>query len=577
MLSIVKRILDISGQYRKKMIAAIVLSFFEGIFTLAPVILVMLVIYKITTDNIARSDVALMSLLIVGAVLLRMLFRRIIDGLQEGSGYNIFAEERLRMGEHVKRMPMGYFTGDGGGEIMSTLTSDLTFIEQNGTKNITVIVNAYVSMILSTLIMFIWDWRIGLLAVITYIFGNLVLKRFNTVNKKQAEKRQRGIAKFVGATIEYVKGISVIKAFNVKHSEKINQAFEDVKNNAIEFETKFARGLGMFQNCFALGIASMIFLVSTLGVWGYMPQHFVLILVIYAFQIFSGFIAISTTAGLARITEAGLDRYDKIMAMTPLDEGGKDVTLESFDIAFNHVTFAYEKQDVLTDINIKVPEKSMTALVGKSGCGKSTITNLIARFWDVQQGEVLIGGVNVKDMTYDSLLQHISMVFQNVYLFSDTILNNIKFGKPDATMEEVIEACKKARCYDFIMALENGFDTVVIEGGSSLSGGEKQRISIARAILKDAPIILLDEATANVDPDNEKHIQDAINELVQNKTLVLIAHKLSTIKKADQIIVLDEGRIAEQGTHKQLINNKKYYHSFWKRRQKSRGWKIVKV
>ena len=470
MLSIVKRMLDISGKYKGKLITAIVISFFGGIMTLSPVLLVMFTVYKIATDTISQDHILLMSVLVLVSILLRVVFKRAVEGLQVGSGIKFFADERMRMGEHLKRLPMGYFSSDAIGEVTSTLTTDLTFIEQFGVRNMSVIVNAYISLALSTVMIVILDWRLGIVAIITYTLGLIVLRKMSKLAEGLSKKRQNGIAAFVGAVIEYVKGISIIKSFNMKQADKINTAFENVRNDAIEFETRFTKVYTLFHNFFSVGIAAIVLVVSSLGIGGSLQYSYVLILIIFAFQIFSGFMAISSTASLTRIMETGLNRYDKIMNVVPLDDEGRNVKLNNFDIELKDVSFAYDKQDVLSDINIKIPENSMTALVGKSGCGKTTITNLIARFWDIEKGEVLVGGTNVKEMTCDSLLKNISMVFQNVYLFNDTLLNNIKFAKPDATMDEVVEACKKARCYDFIMELENGFDTVVVESGSSLSG-----------------------------------------------------------------------------------------------------------
>lgn len=305
-----------------------------------------------------------------------------------------------------------------------------------------------------------------------------------------------------------------------------------------------------------------------------LDMSIMLMMFIFIFELYLPLKALGVLTAKLRIMEAGLNRYEALKDIEIIDEDGRDIELDRFDIEFKNVTFAYEDKDVLKDISFKVPEHSMTVLVGASGCGKTTIANLIARFWDVQKGKVLVGGVDVKEMTCDSLLKNISMVFQKVYLFNDTILNNIKFGKQDATYEEIEEAARKAKCYDFIMELENGFDTIVGEGGCTLSGGEKQRISIARAILKDAPIILLDEATASVDPDNENQIQMAINELVKDKTLVVIAHRLSTIRSADQILVIDDDKLIQSGTHEDLIQEEGQYNDFWNRRMKARGWKI---
>jgi ATP-binding cassette subfamily B protein len=309
---------------------------------------------------------------------------------------------------------------------------------------------------------------------------------------------------------------------------------------------------------------------------GEMSMTVVAMVVLFIFRSYLPAMGLVTGAAMMRVMEAGIDRYEKLKEVRILDADGREIPLNSFDIEFENVTFSYEDKETLKDINFTAKERSMTALVGASGSGKTTIANLIVRFWDAQKGKVKIGGVDVRDMTCDSLLRYVSMVFQRVYLFHDTIENNIRFGSPDATREEIIAAAKKARCHEFIEALPDGYDTLVGEGGSTLSGGEKQRISIARAILKDAPVVLLDEATASVDPDNEKHIQEAINELVRDKTLIIIAHRLSTIKRADQILVIDDGRIVERGRHEELLAKDGQYKKLWQRRQKAKSWRIAR-
>ncbi|HEY0196607.1 MAG TPA: ABC transporter ATP-binding protein, partial [Methanobacterium sp.] len=417
------------------------------------------------------------------------------------------------------------------------------------------------------------------ISAFTVVLALFALNKLQKVVEYQSGIRQETHSKLIGAVLEYIKGISVIKSFNMagERAKKISQEFKRVRDASIEFEKRFASTILPFENSFSLGIGLTVLAVSYFALNQTLDLSLMLLMLIFIFEIYLPFKALGSLSNQVRIMEAALNRYDEITNVEIIDKDGKDITLDHFDIEFKDVTFAYGQEDVLHNVSFKVPEHSMTALVGKSGCGKTTIANLIARFWDVQKGEIKVGGVNVKEMTCDSLLKNISMVFQNVYLFNDTIWNNITFGKPDATMEEVIETCKKARCHDFIMELENGYDTIVGEGGSSLSGGEKQRISIARAILKDAPIVILDEATASVDPDNEKHIQLAINELVKDKTLVMIAHRLSTIQNADEILVIDEGKIAERGTHNDLIEEKGLYDDLWQRRVKARSWKINKA
>lgn len=576
MLSIVKRLIGISGPYKKRLILAIVVSFFEGFFTLSPELVVMYVVYRIVTGTVTPSDVWLSLGALILGVVLRAGARRLVDALQSSTGYLLFAEERMKIGEHLKRLPMGYFTEGAIGNVTSVVTSDIVFAEGHGMGTMSKIVNGWVSMILGSIFMLYIDWRVALVAIATFMAGAATMVWMDKVAKKQAKIRQAGFSRFTSKVLEFIKGIGVVKAFNMTgdRGRRMNDEFQTIRDEAISFELEFANVFGIFSNWFALGTGCVILAVSWMGFHGTMDPVFVIMMVIYIFYFFQPFQVLGSVAALARIMDAGLDRYEKVMNAPIIDAEGKDIELERFDVAFDNVSFAYEEEQVLKDVAFNVPEKSMTALVGKSGCGKTTVTNLVARFWDVQSGAVRVGGVDVKEMTCDSLLKHISMVFQNVYLFHDTILNNILFGKPDATMAEVEEACKKARCYDFIMALEDGFETMVDEGGTSLSGGEKQRISIARAILKDAPIVLLDEATSGVDPDNEKFIQQAIDELIKEKTLIVIAHKLTTVRHADQILVMDKGRIVQRGVHDTLAETDGLYKKFWERRTKARSWKI---
>lgn len=268
------------------------------------------------------------------------------------------------------------------------------------------------------------------------------------------------------------------------------------------------------------------------------------------------------------------DKLESLENAEYIDQDGKDITPTSYDITFQDVSFAYDKRTVLHDVNFTIPQNTTTAIVGPSGSGKSTLCSLIARFYDVDAGKITLGGTDIREFTCDSLLKNISMVFQNVYLFRDTIRNNIKFGSPDASEEQMIAAAKQARCHDFIMALPDGYDTVIGEGGSSLSGGEKQRISIARAMLKDAPIVILDEATASIDTENEHLIQEAISALTHGKTIITITHRLATIENADQILVIDGGTVVQKGTHKELLKQKGTYQDFIRIREQAEGWRI---
>jgi len=579
MLNIVKRLLNIAGEYSGRLKIAFVVSVFEVIFATAPILLVLYGLIKMVSNSLTMEDAWIVGIAMVLSVILRAVSKMLIDRLQSGTGYEIFARERMMIGDRLKRFPMGYFSEGNIGDITAVVTSDLVFVEERSMHTLSKVVIGYLTTAIGVIMLTILDYRIGILSIITVSLALLALRRIGKEVDYQAGVKQENQSRLISAVLEYIKGISVIKSFNMigDRAEKINKEFKRTRDACIRYEKKYAPLYLRFEDCFTLGISLTVLASSYFAFNGTLSMAFMFMMLLFVFEMYLPLKALGPLSNQVRIMNTALDRYDAINNVEVIDEDGKDIELDHFDIEFKDVTFAYEKEDVLHDIGFKVPERSMTALVGKSGCGKTTIANLIARFWDVQKGEVKVGGVNVKEMTCDSLLKNMSMVFQNVYLFNDTLLNNIKFGKPEASMEEVVETCKKARCHDFIMELEDGYDTIVGEGGSSLSGGEKQRISIARAMLKDAPIVILDEATASVDPDNEKHIQMAINELVKDKTLVMIAHRLSTIQNAKEILVIDEGRIVERGTHNQLIAEKGLYDAFWQKRVKARSWKINKT
>ncbi|WP_273321008.1 ABC transporter ATP-binding protein [Vallitalea guaymasensis] len=578
MLSVVKRIIKLADEFAYKIKIAFVLSIFEGICAQMPMMLVLYVFYLILEEKATMKQAWIVGIVMFSSVIIRTILKRLIDGFQSGTGYEIFERERLLFADRIKRIPMGYFTSGNVGKITSIVTTNMSFAEEFGISSMSKVVTGYISMILSIIFMLIIDVRIGIVNLIILVGANITLKNIQKVGVHHAKIRTKAQARLINAVLEYIEGIPVVKSFNLsgKRAKKIQKEYKDSRDTSIEFEKKFMKPLFWFELVFVVGTGATILLITYLFMKGNLDGYFMLTMLIYIFQMYIPFKVLGGLTGVVRIMDAGLDSYEELKNLPLIDEDGKDIDIDSYDIEFKNVTFAYEERDILKNISFKVPEHSMTALVGKSGCGKSTITNLIARFWDTDKGKVLVGGVDVKTMTSDSLLKNISIVFQNVYLFKDTIMNNIKFGKPEATKEEVIEAAKKARCHDFIMALDNGYDTMVGEAGASLSGGEKQRISIARAILKDAPIILLDEATASVDPDNERYIQEAISALVKDKTLIVIAHRLATIKEADHILVIDEGKIIQKGTHEELARVKGRYQDFWKIRERARSWEIGK-
>ncbi len=516
-----------------------------------------------------------LTILIIG-VLGNTLFRYLLARFQSGTGYDIFARQRLLIGDLLKRVPMGYFSENNLGEITSAITTDMTFVETYSMHLLDKVVNGYIEATLFSVVMMFFDWRIGLIFLAAILAAVIVYSSLQKRGKELAPKRQAAQAGLVSAVLEYIQGMAVVKAFHMTEnsSKRVHNAFEESLKANYGMEKTLIPLVAVYDFVFKLASCLILIMAPYYALHGSMTLPVMLMLLVASFTIFSSIENMGGVTVMVRIMDASLDRVDNIKHVEIIDQAGEDIKLSSYDIEFKNVSFSYEHREVLHDVSFTIPQNTATAIVGPSGSGKTTICSLISRFWDVQSGEVLVGGVNVRKMTCDSLLQSMSMVFQKVYLFNDTVYNNIRFGRTDASFDQVVKAAKKACCHDFIMSLENGYDTMIGEGGSSLSGGEKQRISIARAILKDAPIVILDEATANIDPENEWEIQKAIEELTQGKTRIVIAHRLATIQNADQILVVDGGRITQRGTHNELIQQAGIYRNFWNIRQKAASWKI---
>jgi len=579
MLKFIRRILRFMGADAWKIKISAIFSFLEGMAQNVPVMAVWFVFIKITENTISTNDIWTAFFIILASLAVRWILRYIFVRLQSDASCRVAGRERLRIGDLFKRFPMSYFTDGNIGNVTNVITGDLSFAEDYGMTKLEDVINGLISIVIAAAFMLWIDWRVAIVSVVGSSLAFLTLNMIEKIAKKQSKIRMEQQARLTGAVLEYTEGISVIKALRMsgEAAGRMDKTIEDACTHAIEFEHSMVPPVTQYLNCYALTISATLFLSFWQAFNGQMDLAVVVMLALFVFRIYMPAMGLATGAALMRVMEAGLDRYEALKEVPIIDADGMNIDLNSFDITFDDVTFSYEEKETLKNISFIAKAHSMTALVGASGSGKTTIANLIVRFWDAQKGSIKIGGVDVREMTCDSLLRYISMVFQRVYLFGDTIENNIRFGSPDAAREDVITAAKRARCHDFIMSLPDGYDTIVGEGGSTLSGGEKQRISIARAILKDAPIVLLDEATASVDPDNEKHIQEAINELVRDKTLIVIAHRLSTIKLADQILVIDDGKIVERGTHDDLLAQNGQYTKLWQRRQNANSWKIAKA
>ena len=578
----IKRLLHWAGGYRKRLYLGCLCSFFSVWCTAIPIVIAAwtlgLVIADFRGENSLEWNIIWLSLFgIVISIFLRYIFSYWKAKLQESIGYEIAAEERLKIGNVLKRVSLGYFSKNSTGDILTAITGDLSSLELQGMKLIDAIVNGYINLLAIVIILLIVCPMAALTSLVGAILSALALNGISKKSRKNAPTKQISQERITDASLEYIHGLPIVKSFGQEGAsiEEWKTACEKHKNINLKIMHGFVP-----NNClhlFALKIASVLLILISgiFTIQGNLTISIFLLIAMFAFMIFGAVENMNDSVHMLGLIDTSMDKLENIENAEFIDEAGRDFSIASYNIDFTDVSFGYGEIEVLHNLSFQIPQNTTTAIVGPSGSGKSTICNLITRFYDVNSGSVKIGGHDVREFTCDSLLKNISMVFQNVYLFNDTIRNNIKFGKSDATEDEIIEAAKKACCHDFIMALPEGYDTMIGEGGSSLSGGEKQRISIARAILKNAPIILLDEATASIDPENEHLIQQAISELIQGKTIVTIAHRLATIENADQILVVDHGKIVQKGTHDQLIQKKGIYRSFINIRERAEGWSIV--
>lgn len=577
MIKLMKRILDFSGQYRRQIQLALVFSFLKSFLARSPI---MLAFYALTRFYHGTSDARMclqIGVAMAVCILLQILFQHLDNKLQSSAGFMVMADKRMELGAHLRKMPMGYFTEGNIGKISSVLSTDMAFVEENCMMVLADMMGYVFAQAIMLLFLLFFNVWLALAAVAVILVGILVAKGMRKEAIEDSHIRQEQSEKLTEAVLDFVEGIGIIKTYNLlgEKSKELSDNFRETCRTSLDFERNHSPWQRNLLVIFGLGAAVLIGLTMLLHAQAGMSAIFVVGVMLFAFDMFGPIKALYGNSARLTVMNSCLDRIEEVFREQELPDSGTDripPVGAGPEVAFDHVSFAYGEKDVLKNISFSLEQNNMLALVGPSGGGKSTIANLLARFWDVKSGRVLIRGKDVRDVRLSELMDHISMVFQRVYLFQDTIYNNISMGRPDATEAEVMEAAKKARCYDFIMALPDGFQTVVGEGGETLSGGEKQRISIARCILKDAPIVILDEATASVDADNEIYIQQAISELCKGKTLIVIAHRLGTIRSADQILVIAGGGISQRGRHEELIGQKGIYRTFVTARENSRGW-----
>ncbi len=574
MLTMIRRILKLSGKHRSKIILGIFLNFMKSI----SMAMMLFAIYVVVENLDSLTPQVIWSALgiLIASVAGRFLFQWLMDISMSAKGFDMFRDYRLTIGERMRKAPMGYFSEQRLGSIQTVLTSTVTELEQYSMLAITDLTGG-VLMTLVMMVFFLFYHPVFALITLAGLLAGMGV--LHIIQKEAIKHTPKVLAAQENMTIqalEYIRGISVLRAFSQTEGseEAVYQSFDRKRQADLEQEYASLPLLKIYAAVYKITGCVLMFTAVAFFLAGSISLPYCLMFIISAFLVYSEMEQMGDGAFLARKITTELNRLEAVTDMPKMDTSSQELKLKSFDIELRDVSFGYDKRKVIDHVSIQVPQGTTCAIVGPSGSGKTTLCNLIARFWDVQEGKVLVGGCDVKEYTADSLMKYISMVFQNVYLFHDTIENNIRFGNPDASREQVIEAAKKARCHEFIASLPNGYQTMVGEGGSTLSGGEKQRISIARAILKNAPIIILDEATSSVDPENEHELLAAIHELTKGKTLISIAHRLTTVRGADQILVVNQGRIVQKGTHSELIAEDGIYRRFWKQREKAIGWKL---
>ena len=577
MYGTLKKIFAFAGSKEGLLKKSLLFAFLSGLFAALQFAALFIVVEALVSDN-RDSRFIWISLGIMAVSLVGRIITTYFSTMEQTeTGYCMVAEKRIHIGDRLRYIPMGYFNKNSIGNITAIVTTTLGDVENSAARVLVSVLGGFFNSVALVIVLVLFDWRIGLIAAV----GVLLYLAAEELALRKSERlsgvRQHTQESLVESVLEYIQGMGIVKAFGMEKdsTQSIDSAIKASCRDNLKL-TKASVPYDALKQV-VVRVFSVLLLLASIYFWlnGSLSLAYGVILVIASFMVFNDLENAGNMASLLQMLAASMDMANSIDDTPVMDEKGADVVSASSEIIFDNVDFSYADRKILDHVSFTIPAGTTTAIVGPSGSGKTTMCNLIARFWDVDAGRITVGGKDVRDFKLDSLMKNISMVFQNVYLFADSIENNIKFGCPDATHEQVVEAAKKACCDKFISALPDGYDMVIGEGGGTLSGGEKQRISIARAILKDAPIIILDEATSSVDPENEEELQRAIAELTHDKTIIMIAHRLKTVRGADQILVLDDSHIVQRGTHAELIQQKGLYADFVSARQEAIGWKLA--
>lgn len=577
MFGILKKFFDFCGEEsRRKFKISIALGAVQAIGEAMKIPAIMVILMAITRYDISAGYIWASLTIMAVSFAVSFLSKKRSTMLQTEGGYDTAAFKRIEIARHLRYLPMGYFNENSLGEITSVTTNTMENLGNVATRVVMLTTQGLLNTGIILLMLICFDWRIGAIGAAGTVLFLFLNSRMQRAGKSISARKVESDAQVVSETMEYIQGISEVKSYNMtgEKTEKLNRVIDRNADINTKMEFVFIPFMTV-QNSITKITGAVMTLCSVLFyLSGTMDLMICIGMTICSFILYTSLEQAGSYNALLHTINVSVDKAQAILELDTMDIAGRDIEPVAHDIDVEDVSFSYDKRKIIDGVTIHIPEKTTTAIVGPSGGGKTTLCNLISRFWDVDEGCVKLGGTDVREYSMDSLMKNFSFVFQKVYLFADTIANNIRFGQEDASMEEVIAAARKACCHDFIMALPDGYDTVIGEGGASLSGGEKQRISIARAIMKDSPVIILDEATANVDPENEKELTEAIEALTKDKTIIMIAHRLKTVRHADQILVVDGGRIVQQGTHEELLEQDGIYRRFVEAREQAIGWKL---
>ena len=577
MFKILMKFFEFSGtENKKRYYESIVLGIIEAIGQAMKIPAIYILVKDVVRGDVTYKTILLSLAVLIGGMVVQCIVSRRSKMLQTIAGYTTCAGKRIEIAEHLRYVPMGYFNETSLGNITSITTNTMELLADVATRVVMLTLGGTLESCLITIMLLIFDLRIGAVALvgllIFFVINSFLQRHSVDVSKQKLDKDTA----MVSEVLEFIQGITEAKNFKLigENNKKLDICIDDASKANIRMEFKIVPFVSL--QSWVIKMTGVMMCVLSLQFYfaGTMNLATTIVMMIASFLMYAALDSAGNFSALLRAVDISVDKAKSVLAIENMDIDGEYIETETQNIEMDHVDFAYDTRKVIDDISLSIPEKTTAAFVGPSGSGKTTICHLIARFWDVQSGQVKLDNRDVRAYNMNSLMENFSFVFQSVYLFHDTIANNIRFGQPEASMDMVIDAAKRACCHDFISELPDGYDTVLGEAGASLSGGQKQRISIARAIMKDAPIIILDEATANVDPENERELMLAIKELTKEKTILMIAHRLKTVRNADRIYVIDKGKISQQGTHEELLKNDGIYRDFVSARSEAIGWKL---